>query len=280
MEGIGRRVEPVVAGDRPAGRETLGQAGRRRVEDAPPLELVEQARKARRRLGGRCPWVGSSPAPGAAPSHAWAGVRRATGPTAGTGLPSPAWYRSARYAHQPRPEATAAPTRPASSPRQRRRPRGRHHHPARPVRHPPAARSRRRARVRRGATTTCRRELQDPQQALDEITFTSQIGGLRPHRRGAAGQARRRPARGGDVRPDPARPGRCHDIDRGQDVLGELRVRSPGLHLGRRRHASTATTVAPRRSPSSWFGPGCCRRARSTRACTSARRRRSSSRSA
>ena len=35
-------IEPDVAGDGPAGRQPIGQSGRRRVQDPPPLELGQQ----------------------------------------------------------------------------------------------------------------------------------------------------------------------------------------------------------------------------------------------
>ena len=90
-----------------------------------------------------------------------------------------------------------------------------------------------------------------------------------------AGQARLR-----RLRPDPALAHRRDDLDRGQDLLGERRVR-PGRHrLGRARHRSAGTSAAPRRSPSSWSGRGSSRRAPSRAAATNARSRRSSSRSA
>ena len=49
VERVGRRVEPDVAGDRPAGRQTRRQARCRGVQDAPPLELRQQAARPRRR---------------------------------------------------------------------------------------------------------------------------------------------------------------------------------------------------------------------------------------
>ena len=46
------RVEPDVGGDRPPGRQPLRQPGRRGVEDAPPLEVVEEPREGRRVIRG------------------------------------------------------------------------------------------------------------------------------------------------------------------------------------------------------------------------------------
>ena len=59
---------------------------------------------------------------------------------------------------------------------------------------------------------------------------------LRPDRSGPARAARRRPPRGRDLRRHPARPHRRDDLDRGQDVLGELGLRPGRLHRGRDRH--------------------------------------------
>ena len=84
-----------------------------------------------------------------------------------------------------------------------------------------------------------------------------------------------------DLRGDPAGPARRDDRHRGQDVLGERRLR-PGRRSS--RPASTrcaATAAAPRRSPSSWSVPACSTRS-SSRTRTgrpSASSRRSSSRS-
>ena len=58
-------------------------------------------------------------------------------------------------------------------------------------------------------------------------------------------------ARGRHLRRDPEGPPRCHDRGRGQDVLGERRLRSRRDRVGRRSARSAATAAAPRRSPSS-----------------------------
>ena len=62
-------------------------------------------------------------------------------------------------------------------------------------------------------------------------------------RRRGAGPLRRVQARGRHLRRDPAGPPRCHDGGRGQDVLGQRRLR-PDRH--RRRPASTPSAAAPR----------------------------------
>ena len=83
-----------------------------------------------------------------------------------------------------------------------------------------------------------------------------------------------------DYRRRPAARPRRDDDRRGPDVLGQRRLRRRGDRRRRGRDASRATGAAPRRSPSSSSGPGCCRPTSSTPAptCTCARPRSSSSR--
>ncbi len=80
------------------------------------------------------------------------------------------------------------------------------------------------------------KDLEDPKEALDKLDFTSQSVVFDRSQQGPAREARRRPPDGGHVRPDPARPRRRDDVRRGQDVLGELRLRPRRLRLRRHRH--------------------------------------------
>ena len=120
-----------------------------------------------------------------------------------------------------------------------------------------------------------------PPTDADELRPARGDDHLRPDRQDRAGALRRRQARGRHVRPDPEGPARRDDRGRGQDVLGQRRLR-PGRHrLGRRSTRSAATAAARRRSPSSSSASGCSTR-RSSRTRTgrpSASSRRSSSRS-
>ena len=105
-------------------------------------------------------------------------------------------------------------------------------------------------------------------------------GRLRPHRGRDPRAPRRRPARRRDVRPDPAGPGRRDDVDRGQDVLGERGLRPDRDPLGRRRHADRQGARRLDDHPAARPQPAPAGRRPPSAASTSARPRRSSSRSA
>ena len=86
------------------------------------------------------------------------------------------------------------------------------------------------------------------------------VRGLRPDREDRAGPIRRVQPRGRHVRRDPARAGRRHDRRRGRVVLGQRGLRHDRDRGGGHRLAHAAVRAAPRRSPSSSSGSGCCPR--------------------
>ena len=94
-----------------------------------------------------------------------------------------------------------------------------------------------RQRLRRAVDRTA-----DRSPELTELHPARGDGPLRPDRRDRARAVRRVQARGRDVRGDPADPARRHDRGRGQDVLGERRLRPDGDR--RRRHR-----LPPRQQP-------------------------------
>ena len=100
-------------------------------------------------------------------------------------------------------------------------------------------------------TSLASQDLPDPRRSTnDPARPSSRSSTTGPARSSWRGSATSQP-RGRHLRPDPAGPARRHHRGRGQDVLGERRLR-PGRHRLRRRSTpSAATAAAPRRSPSS-----------------------------
>ena len=75
-----------------------------------------------------------------------------------------------------------------------------------------------------------------PAQAPRHARIRRGDGRLRSDRQDRAGPLRPGQARRGGLRPDPALADRRHDLGRGQDLLGQRRVRPAGDRLGRDRH--------------------------------------------
>ena len=226
------RVEADVAGDRPARRQALRQARRGRVEDAPPLEVRRAARRARptSAAGGRIAHpdvtalrAGTVDGParsarsGIHPLHGIFTAEMQTSLSGGSAVAG-----SVTAAAPAGTVARGQGRRPSRSPSSCSLVLPCWASPVPPRRSP--------------GTRTCREDLEDPKQALDDLGFTPADGRVRPHGKVQLAQARRRPPRGRDLRRDPARPHRRDDLDRGQDVLGELGLRPGRLRRGRDRH--------------------------------------------
>ena len=164
--------------------------------------------------------------------------RPRSGPDGSFGCPSASWYRSARNADQPLPEAA-----PSSAERQAP-PAWQRCRQVRGTRHPAPHVHHHRPAWRRGRDHGGGRLLvpgegpPGPQEDPGGDRVRPADGRVGPDRRGPAGPPRLRPPGGGELRPDPARPGGRHDGDRGQDVLGELGLRSLCLRVRGRRHAA------------------------------------------
>ena len=158
MERVPGRVEPDVGADRPARGQPLRQPGRGRVEDAPPVEVVEERREARSGVRG-----------GRRRSSARHRVRTVSveGPVraARSGVHSPHGIVPAVNADQPLPEAAPSPSgRQAPPARQRRREVRRGRHPPDPV-HDHRCCSASRAPPRSSpATRYLSKDLPDPKQ--------------------------------------------------------------------------------------------------------------------
>ena len=225
------RVESDVGGDRPARRQALRQARRGRVEDPPPLEVREQpAEPGRVAAGGRIAHLdvtGCGPEPSLvrpvrldrASIPCMVSSRPSCKPASGGSVVAGSVTAAApagTVRTRPRPSPSRSPSSCSwSSPCS-----------AWPVPARPSPRTR-----------TCREDLADPKQALGrprlhpaDDACTTAAGEVQ------LAQARRRPPRGRDLRGHPARPHRRDDLDRGQDVLGELGLRPGRLRRGRDRH--------------------------------------------
>ncbi len=79
--------------------------------------------------------------------------------------------------------------------------------------------------------------LPDPKEKLTQHHVRAADDPLRPDRQDRAGAPRRAQARGRDVRPDPGRDARRDDVDRGQGLLAERRLRPDRVRERRHRHA-------------------------------------------
>ena len=162
MERVGRRVEADVARDRPPVASRAGRPGRRRVEDAAPLELVEQAGAgpaARRAVtGARRRGVSDREA---------AYERSFTDPMLSCGLRCRPPSRGGSAI-----DARCEP--PAEGARRIDRPSHPHRHPHHP---PPRQPAHWPGRVRCSPwprTTTTRQGLPDPKDALTDLDFEQQ----------------------------------------------------------------------------------------------------------
>ena len=265
-------IEPDVGADPPPGRQALRQARRRGLQDAPPAQVVEEPRQV------RCVLRGASAVMRA--SHGTDRDRPRSGPDRSIGFSSPAWYRSARNADQPLPEAApTSPERQAPPAWQRCRQVRGARHPALPVHH-------HRPVGRCGCDDRRRRLLvplegpAGPQEDPRGHRVRPADGRVGPDRQGPAGPPRLRPPGARDLRPDPAGPRGRDDRDRGQDVLGELGLRSHRVRGRGHRHDPGQRPRRLHDHPAARASPAPARRVRSRTACTSARRARSSSRSA
>ena len=269
------RVEPVVAGDRPAGRQPRRQTRRRRRGACP-------ASAARRGGPGRPSAEPHRPPPSVTTAVTGAAGRAVSTGRSRGGRPRPLCYRAARHADQPR--AAAAPS---AQPRHRGRPRGssavrriRDRDPDRPLRWS-SSRSAWRACIGVAAAYNYYSQgLPDPRDTLSNLSFDQQT--IVTDRTGKIelAEPRRVQARGRHVRPDPARDARRDDRDRGQGLLDEPGLRRRRLRLGDARHAQRPPARRLDDHPAARPGPAPAARARSTAAARSGRSARSSSRSA
>ena len=160
VERMRRRIEPVVAGDRAARRQPVGQPGRRGVEDAPPLELVQQPVRASTGRARHTARRQSSATPG----------RRLTFRS------RPLCYRAGSDADHSR--AAAAPsTRAAAPPEEEMRRVDRRRDPPRRPRVfvlPPGLIAGAGALVAVGAYNYYAQGLPEPEEALENIEFEQQ----------------------------------------------------------------------------------------------------------
>ena len=223
------RVEAVVAGDRPARRESRPEARRRRVEHPAPARARRGARPAPETSPGARIGHGRVTARAGEPvelSRARSGRAGSHGPY---GIVRPDMQTSLARRQRHRRSLDRGPPRGSSAVR-----RVGHRHPAPPVLVLPRARAARvlgvGGRVQLLQPGTCRIPA-----TLDNLHVRpADVVYDRTGKVELASSAS--PARGRDLRPDPARDARRDDRDRGQGLLDEPGLRPRGLRLGRPRH--------------------------------------------